>query len=91
MFDGLKTCVPRHRMTYFESNAIAAVPTKIHQPRKLHQSPCAVPGTRRTNATPLPVSIALAGHMITRRLPNAIAVSSRADVPRARRICAIES
>ena len=32
----------------------------------LHQSPCSVPGTRRMKATPLPVSSALAGHMITR-------------------------
>ena len=66
MFDGLKMCSPRHRMTCFESSEIAAVPTKIHQPRRLHQSPCPVPGTRRTNATPLPVSIALAGQRTTR-------------------------
>ena len=31
----------------------------------LHQSPCSVPGTRRTNATPFPVRRALAGHMST--------------------------
>ena len=41
MFDGLKTCSPRHLITYFESSETAAVPTKIHQPRRLHQSPCA--------------------------------------------------
>ena len=91
MFDGLKMCSPFQRSTCFERSEIAAVPTKIHQPRRLHQSPCAVPGTRRTNATPLPVSIALAGHMITRWLRKAIATSSTAHVPRASRICAIES
>ena len=65
MFDGLKTCSPRHLIRYFESSETAAVPAKIHQPRMLHQSPCCVPGTRSTKATPLPVSIALAGHMST--------------------------
>ena len=48
-------------------------PAKIHQPRRLHQSPCSVPGTRRTKATPLPVRSALAGHMITRCRRSAIA------------------
>ena len=60
MFDGLKTWRPRKRITYFESRPTAAVPAKIHHPRRLHQSPCSVPGTRRTKATPFPVSIALA-------------------------------
>ena len=40
MFDGLKMCAPRHRSTCFDSSATAAVPAKIHQPRRLHQSPC---------------------------------------------------
>ena len=91
MLDGLKTCSPRQRMTYLERSEMAAVPTKIHQPRRLHQSPCAVPGTRRTKATPLPVSIALAGQRMTCWLRNAIAISSSAQVPSARRICAIET
>ena len=39
MFDGLKTCSPRHVITCFESSETAAVATKIHQPRTLHQSP----------------------------------------------------
>ena len=43
------------------------------------------------NATPLPVSIALAGHMSTCWLRNVIATSSTAQVPIATRICAIES
>ena len=91
MFDGLKMCSPRQRMTYFESSEIAAVPTKIHHPRVLHQSPCAVPGTRRTKATPLPVSMALAGQRMTRWERIAIATSSRAEVPSASRICAMET
>jgi hypothetical protein len=90
-FDGLKTWRPPRRTRCLESRPIAAVPTKIHQPRRLHQSPCCVPGTRRTNATPLPVRSALAGHMITRRRQNAIADSSTAHVPSDSRICAIES
>ena len=39
MLDGLKTCEPRRVITYFESSDTAAVPMKIHQPRRLHQSP----------------------------------------------------
>ena len=60
-FDGLKTCWRRHRTTYFERSATPAVATKIHQPSMLHQSPCTALGRRRTKATPLPVSSALAG------------------------------
>src|SRR5438034_10113724 len=40
MFDGLKIWPPRHLITYFDSSDTAAVATKIHQPRVLHQSPC---------------------------------------------------
>ncbi len=40
MFDGLKMCEPPTLIRYFESSANAAVPTKIHQPLRLHQSPC---------------------------------------------------
>ena len=60
-FDGLKTWAPRKRIRYFERSDTAAVAAKIHQPFMLHQSPCSVPGTRRMNATPLPVRSALAG------------------------------
>ena len=91
MLDGLKRCSPRQRITCFESSEIADAPTKIHQPRSVHQSPCAVPGTRRMNATPLPVSSALAGQRITRCVRNAIATSSTAHVASETRICAIES
>ncbi len=89
--DGLKTCRPRKRIRYFDSSEIAAVPAKIHHPCRLHQSPCSVPGTRRMNATPLPVSMALAGHMITRCCRTVIATSSTAQVRIEIRICAIES
>ena len=65
MFDGLKMWLPRNVMMCFDSSEKAAVPAKIHHPRIDHQSPCAVPGTRSTNATPFPVSIALAGHSRT--------------------------
>ena len=74
-FDGLRKWCPRKWITCFERIATAAVPAKIHQPFMLHQSPCGVPGTRRTNATPFPVRSALAGHMITRWLRNVIANS----------------
>ena len=40
---------------------------------------------------PFAVSSALAGHMITLRLPNSNAMSSSAHVTRVRRICAIET
>ncbi len=80
--DGLKTCRPRKRIRYFDSSEIAAVPAKIHHPCMLHQSPCSVPGTRRMNATPFPVSRALAGHMITCCCRKVIATSSTAQVRR---------
>ena len=91
MFDGLKMWLPRNVTTYFESKATAAVAMKIHQPRRLHQSPWCVPGTRRMNATPLPVRSALAGHISTRFLRNVIATSSSAHVSTETRICAIET
>ena len=91
MFDGLKMCSPRHLSTCLESSETAAVPAKIHHPRSVHQSPCCVPGTRRTKATPLPVSSALAGQRRTRWVRKAIATSSTAQVPSETRICAIES
>ena len=90
-FDGLKMCRPRTRIRYFESNATAEVPAKIHHPFVLHQSPCSVPGTRSTNATPFPVRSALAGHISTRWLLNAIANSRIAATASEMRICAIES
>ncbi len=91
MFDGLKGCAPRHWIRCLESSEIAAVPANIHQPRVDHQSPCRVPGTRRTNATPLPVSIALAGHRSTPCLQAAIPISSTAQTSSEIRIWAIET
>ena len=78
------------RIRYFESRATADVPAKIHQPFMLHQSPCSVPGTRRTNATPLPVSSALAGHMITCWRRKVIANSRTPAVTSETRIWAID-
>ena len=78
-------------ITYFESSETAAVPAKIGQPCVLHQSPCSVPGTRSTNATPFPVNIALAGHIRTCWRKNAIPTSRSAQVPIAIRIWAIDS
>ncbi len=89
-FDGLKMCRPFHTTMYLESSDTAAVPAKIHQPCRLHQSPCSVPGTRRMNATPFPVRSALAGHMITCWRKKVIPTSSTAQVPIETRICAIE-
>ena len=91
MFDGLKMWRPRHLIRYLERIATAAVPAKIHQPFRLHQSPCTVPGTRRMKATPLPVRSALAGHISTCCLWKAIAISITAHVASAIRIWAIES
>ena len=90
-FDGLKMCAAAASGSGTSRAATtAAVPAKIHQPCRLHQSPCSVPGTRRMNATPLPVRSALAGHMITCWRKNVIATSSTAQVPSATRIWAIE-
>jgi hypothetical protein len=74
-----------------ESSDTAAVPAKIHQPWRLHQSPCCVPGTRRMNETPLPVMSALAGHMITPSRRKTMTTSSTAHVATEIRICAIET
>ena len=90
-FEGLKMCRPRKLITYFDRRPTAAVPAKIHQPFMLHQSPCSVPGTRSTNATPFPVRRALAGHMRTCWRRKAIDTSSTAHVTSETRICAIES
>ncbi len=89
-FDGLKTWRPRKWIRYLERSATAEVAAKIHQPCMLHQSPCSVPGTRRMNATPLPVRSALAGHMSTCWRRKAMPTSSTAQVSSETRICAIE-
>jgi hypothetical protein len=81
---------PRQRIRYFDRSETAAVAAKIHAPCRLHQSPCGVPGTRRMNATPLPVRRALAGHRITFWRKKAMPISSTAHVPIAIRIWAID-
>ena len=49
-------------MRYFVDSENAATPANTHQAWKLQWSPTGVLGTRKISATPLPVSIALAGH-----------------------------
>ncbi len=90
-FDGLNSGRPPTRIRYFDANDTTATTAKIHAPRRLHQSPCSVPGTRNTNATPFPVNSALAGHWMTRCRRNVIPSSKTAHVPTAIRICAIET
>src|SRR3954447_3533746 len=60
-FEGLKTCDPRYLMTYFDRSDNPATPAKMYQPYVLQGWSTGVPTTRRMSATPLPVSIALAG------------------------------
>ncbi len=83
---GLTTGFPRKRMRYFDRRAKPAVAAKMYQPRVLHQSPCSVPLTRSTSATPLPVSSALAGHTISLRSWNSKDISITAQVTRQTRI-----
>ena len=90
-FDGLKMCRPCSRITCLERSDTAAVAAKIHQPFRLHQSPCCVPGTRRTKATPFPVISALAGHISTCCRRKAIPTSSTAQTRSEIRIWAIET
>ncbi len=90
-FDGLNNGRPSTRIRYFESSEIAATAAKIHPPRRLHQSPCRVPGIRSTNATPFPVSNALDGHATTCSRRKVIAHSMTAQVATAIKICAIET
>ena len=57
----------------------------------LHQSPWCVPGTRRMNATLLPVMRALAGQSRTCCRHAAMPTSSTAAVTSEIRICEIET
>ena len=92
MFDGLKMCSPRHWITYFESSETAAVPAKIHQPRRLHQSPCCGAGDAEDEGD------AVAGQQRARRPHDHVLAAGRRSrtrappqVPSDTRICAIES
>ena len=74
-------------MRYFVDSENAATPANTHHAWVLQWSPAGVPGTRRISATPLPVSIALAGHTNARWRRNVIATSMTAQVRMAARIC----
>jgi hypothetical protein len=87
MFDGLKTWLPRYRMTYFVRSEKAATPANTYHAWVVHGSSSGVSGTRRMSATPLPVSIALAGHTNDRVLRNVSATSRIAQVRIDARIC----
>ncbi len=85
--DGLKTCEPRYLMTYLVSSEKAATPANTYHPRKLHGSSDEVPTTRMISATPLPVSMALAGQTKDRVWRKVRAISMTAAVRIAARIC----
>ena len=85
--DGLNTCEPRYLMTYLVSSEKAATPAKIHQPSVFQGWSGGVPTTRRMRATPLPVSIALAGHTNALLERKVRATSMIAQVRMAARIC----
>ncbi len=74
-------------MRYFVRSENAATPAKTYHAWVLHVSSGGVPGTRRISATPLPVSIALAGHTNVRVRRNVIVTSMIAAVRIAERIC----
>src|SRR5437773_2158613 len=86
MFDGLKTWLPRYLMTYLESSDSPATTANTYQPYVLQGWPGGVPTTRRIRATPLPVSMALAGQTMVRLCWNVIATSRTAQVKIAARI-----
>ena len=75
MFEGLNTCEPRYLITYFVSSENAATPAKTYQLSVFHGWSGGVPTTRRIRATPLPVSIALAGQTNIRVERNVSATS----------------
>ncbi len=87
MLDGLKTCVPPYLITYLVRSDSPAMAAKRYQASKLHGSSARVPTARRISATPLPVSIALAGQTKDRDCRKVSATSSTAQVRIAARIC----
>jgi hypothetical protein len=74
-------------MAYFVSSEKAATPANTYHLYVVHGWSAGVPGTRRISATPLPVSMALAGHTNDLLLRNVIATSMTAQVMMAARIC----
>src|SRR4051794_25099614 len=87
MFDGLNTWDPRYRMAYFVNSENAATPANTYHLYVVQWSPGGVPGTRSTSATPLPVSMALAGQTNALRARKVSAISMAAHVTTADRIC----
>jgi hypothetical protein len=88
-FDGLKTCEPRCWITYFVSSDSPATIAKMYKSLVPHGSPTCVSVVRRIRATPLPVSIALAGHTNAPLERRVRATSMTAQVRIAARICGI--
>ncbi len=74
-------------MRYLVDKENAATPANTHHAWVLQCSPGGVLGTRRIKATPLPVSIALAGQTNIRCLRKVIVTSITAQVRIAARIC----
>ena len=74
-------------MTYFVRSDRAATPAKTYQAYVFHGSSGGVPTTRRIRATPLPVSIALAGQTNDRVWRKVRTTSMMAQVRIAARIC----
>ena len=74
-------------MKYLVDRENAATPANTYQACVLQWSPGGVSGTRRMSATPLPVSMALAGHTSDRRARKVTATSMTAHVRMAARIC----
>jgi hypothetical protein len=68
------------------ASEISAASTKKWMPFRLHQSPLSVPDTRSSNATLLPVSMALAGHTSLFSRHNVTVVSTSAHTPIVTRI-----
>ncbi len=90
-FDGLKTWLPRYLITYFDSSESPATAAKTHHASVFQGWSGGVPTTRMMRATPLPVSIALAGQTIARLLRNVRTISITAQVRMAARICGMET
>ena len=74
-------------MTYFESRDRPATAANTYQALVLQGSSARVPTTRKMRATPLPVSIALAGHTNDRLWRKVSTTSMTAQVRIAARIC----
>ncbi len=74
-------------MTYFVSRARPATMANTYQSLVPQGSPTVVSVVRRMSATPLPVSIALAGHTNMPVLRKVSATSMTAQVTIAARIC----